>query len=160
MLDSTILTVTHDEAFLEVLRSHLRECIGAGARLIVAKTIDDACSLLETARPRLVVLHWNREGSHYEQLDRLLWATSVQARRIPIVVIAERYRTEQATMMFRMGVSEYISRTHHVAQIGQVFAAYIRPTTQVVGLAGAADTKDSARRAAKRDKSEHIAAAV
>jgi PleD family two-component response regulator len=159
MLDPTILAVTHDEAFLELLRSHLRECVGAGARLVVAKTIDDACSLLSTAQPRVIILHWNREGSHYEQLDRLLWSTSVQARRIATVVIAERYRTEQATMMFRMGVSEYISRTHHVAQIGQVFAAYIRPATQSVG-APVADIKSGARRAAKRDKSERVATAV
>jgi PleD family two-component response regulator len=156
MLDPTILAVTHDEAFLELLRSHLRECVGAGARLVVAKTIDDACSLLSTAQPRVIILHWNREGSHYEQLDRLLWSTSVQARRIATVVIAERYRTEQATMMFRMGVSEYISRTHHVAQIGQVFAAYIRPASQVVG-APEADIKNGARRAAKR---ERVATAV
>jgi DNA-binding response OmpR family regulator len=164
MLDPTILAVTHDEAFVELLRSHLRESVGAGARLVVAKTIDDGCSLLETARRRLVVVHWKREGSHYEQLDRLLWATSVQPRRIPIVVMAERYRTEQATMMFRMGVSEYISRTHHVAQIGRVFAAYIRPASQVVAIAEteatatATDAKSMTNRTAKR--SERIAAAV
>ena len=93
--------------------------------MIVAGTIDEACSLLKTARPRLVVVHWARDSGSYEQLDRLLWTTTVQARRIPVLVIAERYRTDQATMMYRMGVSEYISRSHHLDQLGPVFSPYL-----------------------------------
>ena len=100
--------------------------------MIVAHTIDEACSLVKTVRPRLVVVHWTRDGSRYEHLDRLLWTTSVLARKVPVLVIAERYRTDQATMMFRMGVSEYISRTHHLDQFGQVFAAYLPPSPAMV----------------------------
>ena len=51
------------------------------------------------------------------------------SRPTPVLVIAERYRTDQATMMYRMGVSEYISRTHHLDQLGDVFGAYLRPVT-------------------------------
>lgn len=40
-------------------------------------------------------------------------------------MIADRYRTDQATMMYRMGVSEYISRSHHLDQLGPVFSAYL-----------------------------------
>jgi hypothetical protein len=80
---------------------------------------------LKTVAPRLVVVHWTRVTGRIEQLDRLLWATTVQARQVPVVVIAERYRTDQATMMYRMGVSEYISRTHHLDQLGTVFSAYL-----------------------------------
>ncbi len=45
-----------------------------------------------------------------------------------MLVIAERYRTDQATMMYRMGVVEYISRTHHLDQLGSVLSAYVPPT--------------------------------
>ena len=88
-------------------------------RIVVAASLEEACSLLKTARPRLIVVHLTGESGQYEQFDRLLWATSVVSRPTPVVVIAERYRIDQATMMYRMGVSEYISRTHHLDQLGR-----------------------------------------
>lgn len=125
MHELTILTITNDVEFLEVFRKQLHDQVAGGNRMIVAATIDEACSLLKTARPRLVVMHWTRDSGTYEQLDRLLWTTTVQARRVPVLVIAERYRTDQATLMYRMGVSEYISRSHHLQQLGPVFSAYL-----------------------------------
>jgi len=91
--------------------------------------MNDACSILKSVHPRLVVLHWTGESARYEQLYRLLWTISVLSRKTPVLVIAERYRIDQATMMYRMGVSEYISRTHHLEQLGQVFEAYLHPVT-------------------------------
>jgi len=125
MIDTTILTVTTSQEFLSLLRQELHKQVGGASRMIVAGTIGEACTLLEMARPRLVVVHCTGESARYEQLDQLLWATTVVARRIPVLVIADRYRTDQATMLFRMGVSEYISRTHHLDQIGQIFGAYL-----------------------------------
>jgi DNA-binding NarL/FixJ family response regulator len=124
-----ILTVTNDETFLGMLRSKLRDPLGPRGRLVVAPTLDEACALLKSARPRLIVVHLAGDGGHYDQFHGLLWATSVQSRPTPIVVIAERYLTEQATTLYRMGVSEYISRTHHQDQLGEVLAAYVRPVT-------------------------------
>jgi DNA-binding NtrC family response regulator len=125
MLDSTILTVSSNQEFVSVLRLQLQDQVGGGSRMIVAGTVEEACSLLDTAGPRVVVVHYTGEIASYDQLDGLLWATSVQARRIPVLVIADRYRTDQATMLFRMGVSEYISRSHHLSQFGEIFAAYL-----------------------------------
>ena len=125
MYDLTILTITHDDKFLALFRRQIHDQVAVGSPMIVAGTIDEACSLLKTARPRLVVMHWARDSGSYEQLDRLLWTTTVVARRVPVLVIAERYRTDQATMMYRMGVSEYISRSHHLDQLGPVFSAYL-----------------------------------
>jgi response regulator of citrate/malate metabolism len=125
MPDLTILTVTNDPKFLSLFRGRFHDQVAGVSRMIVAGTVDEACELLHTVRPRLIVVHWTRNGGQYEQLDQLLWTSSVQARQIPVLVIAERYRTDQATMMYRMGVSEYISRTHHLDQLGCVFSAYL-----------------------------------
>jgi DNA-binding NarL/FixJ family response regulator len=125
MHDSTILTITNDKTFLNVFRKQLHDQVAGCSRMIVAGTIDEACSILETARPHLIVVHWGGEKGNYSQLDRLLWTTTVQSRRVPVLVMADRYRTDQATMMYRMGVSEYISRSHHLDQLGPVFSAYL-----------------------------------
>ena len=135
MRDLTILTITQDEGFVPVLRNCLHDQMGSGSRMVVAGTIDEGCSLLKTVRPQLVVVHWTGDSKRYEQLDRLLWTTTVLARRVPVLVIVERYRTDQATMMYRLGVAEYISRTHHLDHLGPVFATYLhlpRPAEQQV----------------------------
>jgi hypothetical protein len=139
MLDSTILTVTSDSQFVSLLCAQLHDQVGAGSRMIVAATIDEACDLLRTAGPRLVVVHWTGESARYEQLDRLLWRTSVMSKPAPVVLIAERYRTDQATTLFRMGVSEYISRTHHSGQLGRIFSAYL-PALPMVPVASRSAT--------------------
>jgi DNA-binding NarL/FixJ family response regulator len=153
MHDLTILTITNDKKFLSVFRKQLHDQVAGGSRMIVAGTIDEACSLLQTARPRLVVMHWGRDSGNYGQLDRLLWTTTVLARRVPVLVIADRYRTDQATMMYRMGVSEYISRSHHLDQLGPVFSAYL-PLAPVAAEAVSAD------QAEKTWSSNHKAGAV
>ncbi len=125
MRNSTVLTVISDKEFLSLLRLQLHDQVARGSRMIAARTIEEACSLLETVRPRLVVVDGMGESARYDQFAQLLWATTVQARRIPVLVIADRYCSDQATMLFRMGVSEYISRTHHLDELGRVFAAYL-----------------------------------
>jgi DNA-binding NtrC family response regulator len=132
---STLLLVTNDNTFLELLRQQLRDQAGSRGRLIVAGTMNEASALLETARPQLIVVHWTGERAGFVHLDRLLWTTSVLARRTPVVVIAERYRIDQATMMYRMGVAEYISRTHHHDQLARVLDAYLHPWTMAMSQA-------------------------
>jgi DNA-binding NarL/FixJ family response regulator len=127
MSATPILAITNDENLLASLRATARNQLGQTGRIVVAASVDEACPLLKTARPRLIVLHLTGEAGRYEQLDQLLWATSVVSRPTPIVVIAERYRIDQATMMYRMGVSEYISRKHHLDQLADVLGAYLRP---------------------------------
>ncbi len=126
MADSTILTVTGDEHFLSLLRNQIHEQYPGPSRMVVATTIDEACSLLPMAHPRLIVVHWTSHGRHLEELNRLLWATTVLARQVPVLVIADRYRIDQATTLYRMGVREYISRTHHADQFGRVLDSYLR----------------------------------
>ncbi len=133
MSATPILAITNDEALLGALRSTIRDELGQKGRIVVAASVGEACPLLKTARPRLIVVHLTGESARYEQLDQLLWATSVVSRPTPIVVVAERYRIDQATMMYRMGVSEYISRKHHLDGLADVLGAYLRPATVRAG---------------------------
>jgi DNA-binding NarL/FixJ family response regulator len=149
-----VLTVTNDDTFLEMLKSKLREQLNERGRLAAAPSLDEACSLMKTARPRLIVVHLGGDGGQYEQFDRLLWATSVLSRPTPVVVIAERYLIEQATTLYRMGVSEYISRTHHLDQVGDILAAYLRPATPRATIA----PNDNG--AAARWGAKHVAASM
>jgi DNA-binding NarL/FixJ family response regulator len=129
MSSTPILAVTNDESLLGLIRSTVREQFGPTGRIVVAPSVAEACPLLKTARPRLIVVHLTGDAGRYEQLDQLLWATSVVSRPTPVVVIAERYRIDQATMMYRMGVSEYVSRKHHLDQLAEVLGAYLHPVT-------------------------------
>jgi DNA-binding NtrC family response regulator len=125
MTACTIITITGDAQLLELLQKGLHDQTGGGSRMIVAATIEEACSLLPMAEPRLIVVHWQRHGSRYEELNRLLWQTTVLARRVPVLIVADRYRIDQATTLYRMGVTDYISRTHHEDQFGQVLESYL-----------------------------------
>jgi len=127
MPDRTILTITGDGRFLDLLRNQLHDQFPGATRMVVSATMEEACSLLPTARPRLIVVHWTSQGRHLEEFNRLLWVTTVLSRQVPVLVIADRYRIEQATTLYRMGVREYISRTHHGDQFGRILESYLRP---------------------------------
>jgi DNA-binding NtrC family response regulator len=126
MADCTILAITRDARFHEALRRQLEDQDAAGGRMILARTIDEACPLLPTARPRLIVVHWNREGGCYQSLNHLLGTMTVLAHRVPVLVIADRYRIGQATTLYRMGVTDYISRTHHQDRFARILVGYLR----------------------------------
>ncbi len=146
MADSTILSITGDERFINVLRGQLHDHLGDSGRMIVAASIDEACSLLPMAHPRLIVVDGTRQGSHLEELNRLLWATTLLARRVPVLVIADRYRIDQATTLYRMGVAEYISRSHHGEQFGRILESYLRqPTAFGPRAASAVDPTQQAK---------------
>jgi DNA-binding NtrC family response regulator len=125
MVHPTILTVTTDTTLLGQLRKQIHEHVGVGTRMVVTESIEEACSLMDSACPNMIMVHCTGESARYEQIDQLLWSASVLSRPIPVLVLAERYRTDQATTLFRMGVSDYISRTHHLDQIGLVFTSYL-----------------------------------
>jgi DNA-binding NtrC family response regulator len=139
MTACTILTITGDEQLLRLLQAGLHDQNGGGSRMIVAATMDEASTLLTMAEPRLIVVHWNSHGSHYEELNRLLWATTILARRVPVLIIADRYRIDQATTLYRMGVTEYISRTHHRDKFGKILESYLHPASSSGPRTAAAD---------------------
>ncbi len=125
MVDSTSLIVTTDRSLVALLRNQLRRQNVPVSRMIVSESADEACSLLQAVRARLVVVHLESERLGYEEVDHILWVASTLARRVPVLVVAERYLLEQATMLYRMGVSDYVSRSHHLDQLGALVASYL-----------------------------------
>jgi len=111
MPSKTILTVTKDAEWLIGMRPHLHAT--ARGRLIVADSVDEAGGLLEYACPRLVVIHWGGETRDLEALAALLWKNSTQPRPAPVMIVAEDYDVEEATLLFRLGVDEYIGKAEH-----------------------------------------------
>ncbi len=117
MLDSTSLIVTTDCSLVALLRKQLRRQKVAESRMIVSATAGEACSLLQCLRARLVVVHLEPERLGCDEVDHILWVASTLPWRVPLVVVAERFLVEQATMLYRMGVSDYLSRSHHLDQL-------------------------------------------
>jgi DNA-binding NtrC family response regulator len=114
----TILVVSTARKWIERLRPALRE-IG-GTRMIVADSIGEANRLLDVANAALVVLHCDRRGLVLEEVDQLLWTASMLRRRVPVVVIADAYREDQAALLFRLGVEEYLDRAQHLDRLHHV----------------------------------------
>jgi HEAT repeat protein/DNA-binding NarL/FixJ family response regulator len=133
LLESTILIVTTDKQFVHFLQRQLRDESLVGFSVIVAGGIDEACSLLGDVNPKLVLVHFGQESVPHEEMNRLLWAATVLARSVSVLVVAERYRVDQATTLYRMGVSEYVSRTHHDTELGRILRAHLRaPQAQAI----------------------------
>jgi DNA-binding response OmpR family regulator len=125
MVNSTVLIVTGDALLVDAVRRELKDLGLGGSRIDVAASIENACESLKTLRPRLILLDWPRKRPGYESIDRLLWSASKLPHGAPIVMVAARYDVEQATVCYRMGVADYISRADHLDQLAAILSAYL-----------------------------------
>jgi DNA-binding NarL/FixJ family response regulator len=120
--------ITGDPGLLESVRQDLK-ALGGAARIDLVASVEEACDLLDKVQPRLIIADWKRRQNGFDAMDRLLWATSKLVRHTPVVVIADRYREDQAVMFYRMGVSDYISRSDHLSSLTQILSAYLTPSS-------------------------------
>jgi DNA-binding response OmpR family regulator len=125
MFDSTILVVSTDRSFAPMLHKQLTQKKIRGNRIIASTNADEACDLLQTVRVRVAVVSLDPEHIGYDEVDHILWATSILRNRVPVLVVADRYRVDQAITLYRMGVSDYVSRSHHIDQLGAWLTAYL-----------------------------------
>ncbi len=133
MRHTTTLTITSDSEWLVGMRPALHTT-GQGC-LVVADSVEEAERLLAVAAPRMIVVHWNNEGLTYERLTSLLWANSTMPRPAPIVVVADDYSVEQATLLFQMGVDDYLCAAEHGDRMGAILNALVRtqPISRTAG---------------------------
>ena len=111
---SPVLLVSHDPNLARAIGRALNAT--AEAVLQPVAGVEEAVQIIGQESVGLVVLHL-RAGPYLRACDQLLWACTRAARPIPLVVIAERYRADQALTLFRMGVSDYLSRSDHLHQL-------------------------------------------
>ncbi|WP_165245704.1 response regulator transcription factor [Paludisphaera soli] len=121
MQSTTILTVTKDAEWLIGMRPFLH-ATGRG-RLVVAESIEEAERLLEFARPRLIVVDWKREDGSFDAITSLLWKNSIQGRPASVMIVAEDYRVDEATLLFQLGVDEYVGKCEHGEAMATVLVA-------------------------------------
>jgi DNA-binding NarL/FixJ family response regulator len=126
MVNSTILMITADPELVESVRQNLK-ALGGSSRIDRVSSVQEACDLLDKLQPRLIIADWKRKQNGFDDMDRLLWTTSKLVRHTPVVVITDRYRDDQAVMFYRMGVSDYISKSDHLALLPQILMAYLTP---------------------------------
>lgn len=131
MKGTTILTVTKDAEWLVAMRPAL--CEAGRWRLVVAETMTEAGQLLDCTRPDMVVVHWGEESARVDDLEALLWKNSVQKRQVPVVIVAADYQVEEATLLFQLGVSEYVTRADHHEALGRIFSAHSRSAAESNG---------------------------
>ncbi len=138
MQNLTILTITGRTDWLAGMRPVLHAM--GRRRLIVAESMGEAGRLLEVAKPHLIVIHEDGDALSYEQLDAMLWVNSVQPRPAPVMVVVNGYSAEQATVLFQMGVEEYVCAIEHGERLGAILNTLIdrRPVGRTTHLVRAA----------------------
>lgn len=114
MQDHTILLVSSDSSFVDFVHE------GLPARDVcqfhVVETPEEAAHLVGWRGVELVVLHLD-PFMEDRSVACLVWEAAALPRRIPILVVGERYEPERALAMFRLGVAEYLSRVDHLHEI-------------------------------------------
>lgn len=151
MVNSTVLMITGDPVLLESVRHELK-ALGGAARIDLVASVEEACDLLDKVQPRLIIADWKRRHNGFEVMDRLLWATSKLVRHPPVVVIADRYREDQAVMFYRMGVSDYISRSDHLSSLTQILSAYLMSSSSSSGEFQATSTPSEPNSSPKKKR--------
>jgi DNA-binding NtrC family response regulator len=127
MRESTVLLVSHDSSFVgwfdyEVGRMD-------ALRLDAMDEVEIACKRVRSQRIGLIVIHLSGEIGSAE-VARLLWVSSTLPRPVPVIAISERYQVDRALLLFQLGVTDYLSRSHHRNHLRDVIAAVTAPRSE------------------------------
>jgi DNA-binding NarL/FixJ family response regulator len=120
MPKTTVLLVSHDASFVgwfdyEVGRMD-------ALRLDAMDEVDAACARVLSEKIGVIVIHLSTDIGSAE-VARLLYVSSTLRRPVPVIAISERYQIDRALMLFQLGVTDYLSRSHHRNHLRDVIAA-------------------------------------
>jgi DNA-binding response OmpR family regulator len=120
MSESTVLLVSNDESlvgWVDYEVGRLDEL-----RLEALDEVEAACERAVRDGLGIIVIHLAGEVGTAD-VARLLWVSSTLRRPVPVLAISERYQVERALMLFQLGVTDYLSRSHHRNRLRDVINA-------------------------------------
>lgn len=120
MPESTVLVISRDTSLVGWVESEV-ERLG-GLRLDAVDDIEVACARAMRDGIGLIIVHLAGQV-RTAGVARLLWVSSTFRRPAPVVAMSERYQVERAIMLFQLGVTDYLSRSHHRNRLRDVIDA-------------------------------------
>jgi DNA-binding response OmpR family regulator len=140
----TILLITHDPSVGAELRTAI-EPVATG-RVEVVTDWDKACVRIQSADVGMLLVHSGSSAS----VSQLLRAIMESGRRVPVVVLSDRFIAGQAIEVLAMGAVDYLTRPFDLERLGflvERLTARACPMPRVVATPAVRDAADERRRA-------------
>jgi DNA-binding NtrC family response regulator len=127
-----VLLISVDGDFAGVVRKRV---LGIeNIRVRVFQSVYEAIARTAAALPGLIAIHL-RGGVTDAQVAYLLGKATLPQQQVPVVVISDHYDTERALALFRLGVTDYISRSDHLDRLPSlVDALMVRKSRRASGV--------------------------
>jgi DNA-binding NtrC family response regulator len=103
----TVLLVSADSPLIETMRGVIGSIGNLDLRVL--RGVDEARSEMARHDAALVMVHQECVGD-VDEVIRLLRVIAEAKRSLPLLAISDRYRADQALMLLRRGVADYLSR--------------------------------------------------
>jgi hypothetical protein len=119
MAEKRLLVIGHDREQVDWV---LGEVEPGGGRSFCRGAEVGAVAGTLSAGDYALAIYCRTRGEHLDEISRVLWLCSAARRPIPLIVVADEYHEGQALTLFRMGVTDYLSRRDHRGRIAWVVA--------------------------------------
>ena len=83
---------------------------------------DDALEILSEGSINLVIID-RGDSIDFEAICSIVQMASLGRRKCPVVVLTDSYSEDEATMLFRLGVRDYLDYVSHQATLTPIVAA-------------------------------------
>jgi len=140
----SVLFYSSDDPLIDAVRETIED--GGRFEVDVLRTVDEKRPSATAPLASLVLLHLP-EGTADNEVAMLLWKVMMANRHVPVVVIDDSYHEERASILFRLGVADYLSRTDHLGSLPDVRDALaVRPSRRPKRVATGASKGENQRR--------------